>query len=90
MLSRVGEQSRKSVFPQSSQNLRILITGSSKAFLDLVSAQQRAQIGGATEARVVAATEITDETVKVCAYNFSESAFLWPKQAIIDLALRTI
>ena len=33
---------------------------------------------------------LTDETVKVCAYNFSESAFLQEKQAIIELTLRTI
>ena len=33
---------------------------------------------------------ITDETVKVCAYNFSEGAFLQAKQAIIELRLRTI
>ena len=33
---------------------------------------------------------LTDETVKVCAYNFSESAFLEEKQAIIELTLRTI
>ncbi|MDF0676298.1 MAG: hypothetical protein P0120_18460 [Nitrospira sp.] len=32
----------------------------------------------------------TDETVKVCVYNFSESAFLHAKQAIIRLTLRTI
>ena len=32
----------------------------------------------------------TDETVKVCAYNFSESAFLQATQAIIELTLRTI
>ena len=32
----------------------------------------------------------TDETVKVCAYNFSEGAFLQAKQAIIELRLRTI
>jgi len=32
----------------------------------------------------------TDQTVKVCAYNFSESAFLQAKQAIIELTLRTI
>ncbi|MEO8340383.1 MAG: hypothetical protein ABI604_11810, partial [Nitrospirota bacterium] len=35
-----------------------------------------------------AATGITDETVKVCACNFSESAFLPAKQAIIELTLR--
>ena len=33
---------------------------------------------------------ITDQTVKVCAYNFSESGFLQAKQAIIELTLRTI
>ena len=33
---------------------------------------------------------VTDETVKVCAYNFSEGAFLQAKQAIIELRLRTI
>ena len=33
---------------------------------------------------------VTDETVKVCAYNFSESAFIQEKQAIIELTLRTI
>ena len=33
---------------------------------------------------------LTDETVKVCACNFSESAFLQAKQAIIELTLRTI
>lgn len=34
--------------------------------------------------------DITDETVKVCAYNFSKSAFLQAVQAIIVLTLRTI
>ena len=33
---------------------------------------------------------LTDETVKVCAYTFSESAFLQATQAIIELTLRTI
>ncbi len=34
--------------------------------------------------------DITDETVKVCAYNFSQSASLQATQAIIELTLRTI
>ena len=34
--------------------------------------------------------DITDETVKVCAYNFSKSAFLQAAQAISVLTLRTI
>jgi hypothetical protein len=33
---------------------------------------------------------ITDQTVKVWRYNFSESAFIQAKQAIIELTLRTI
>ena len=33
---------------------------------------------------------ITDETVKFCAYNFSEGPFLKAKRAIIDLTVRTI
>ena len=36
------------------------------------------------------AIDITDETVKVCAYTFSKSAFLQAAQAIIELTLRTI
>jgi hypothetical protein len=35
-------------------------------------------------------TVLTDETVKVCAYDSSESAFLQAKQATIELTLRTI
>ena len=34
--------------------------------------------------------DITDETVKVCAYTFSESVFIQATQAIIELTLRTI
>jgi DNA adenine methylase Dam len=37
-----------------------------------------------------AARPLTDETVKVCAYDSSESAFLQAKQATIELTLRTI
>lgn len=33
---------------------------------------------------------ITQETVKVCAHNFFESAFLQAKQTIVELTLRTI
>ena len=43
----------------------------------------------ATQSPLASGT-VTDETVKVCAYNFSEGAFLQAKQAIIELRLRTI
>ena len=53
-----------------------------------LSREWRCEEGGFMQIQVY--TDNTDETVKVCAYNFPESAFPEEKQAIIELTLRTI